>query len=80
MIKTEFKDCTVITIAHRLNTIINYDKVIVLKDGNIFEMDSPINLINNPNSEFYNMLLTQGDDYVNRMKLLITSENENNNI
>ena len=80
MIKTEFKDCTVITIAHRLNTIINYDKVIVLKDGNIFEMDSPINLINNQNSEFYNMLLTQGDDYVNRMKLLITSENENNNI
>ncbi len=56
MIKTEFKDCTVITIAHRLNTIINYDKVIILKDGSISEIDSPINLINNPDSEFYKML------------------------
>lgn len=30
MIRTEFKDTTVITIAHRLNTIIYYDKILVL--------------------------------------------------
>ena len=39
MIKTEFKDTTVITIAHRLNTIIGYDRVIVMKDGKIEEFD-----------------------------------------
>lgn len=33
MIKNEFKDSTVITIAHRLNTIINYDRILVLDDG-----------------------------------------------
>ena len=47
MIKTEFKECTVITVAHRLNTIINYDRVLVLKDGEVAEIDTPINLLNN---------------------------------
>ena len=47
MIKTEFKDCTVITIAHRLNTIMNYDRILVLKDGLVEEIDTPINLLNN---------------------------------
>lgn len=35
MIKTEFKDATVITIAHRLNTIIDYNKILVLDKGKI---------------------------------------------
>lgn len=33
MIRTEFKQTTVITIAHRLNTIIYYDKILVLDHG-----------------------------------------------
>ncbi|CDJ39823.1 hypothetical protein ETH_00040695, partial [Eimeria tenella] len=40
-IKTDFKDCTVITIAHRIETIVDYDKVMVLADGQIEEFDSP---------------------------------------
>jgi ABC-type multidrug transport system fused ATPase/permease subunit len=47
MIKTEFKECTVITVAHRLNTIINYDRILVLKDGQVAEIDTPLNLLNN---------------------------------
>ena len=39
------KDSTVITIAHRIKTIINYDKIIVLKNGEIVELDSPKNLL-----------------------------------
>ena len=34
-IRKKFKDCTVITIAHRLDKIIDYDKVLVLNDGEI---------------------------------------------
>ena len=34
-IKEAFRDCTVLTIAHRLHTILNYDQIIVLKDGEV---------------------------------------------
>ena len=41
-----------ITIAHRLNTIINSDRVLVLSYGEIKEYDSPQKLMQNPNSDF----------------------------
>lgn len=40
-----FKNATVLTIAHRLNTIINYDLVLVLGDGLIIESGSPSELL-----------------------------------
>ena len=40
-INQQLKDCTVITIAHRIKTIINYDKILVLNNGEIVEYDSP---------------------------------------
>ncbi|XP_076856191.1 ATP-binding cassette sub-family C member 3 isoform X1 [Brachyhypopomus gauderio] len=44
-IRTEFEDCTVFTIAHRLNTIMDYTRVLVLDKGQIAEFDTPTNLI-----------------------------------
>ena len=44
-INKELKGCTVITIAHRIKTIINYDKILVLNNGEIVEYDSPKNLL-----------------------------------
>lgn len=49
------KHSTVITIAHRIKTIINYDKILVLDYGEIKEFDSPANLIQNQNSLFYEL-------------------------
>ena len=48
IIQTEFRDSTVITIAHRLNTIINYDKILVLAHGQIAQYDSPQHLLQFP--------------------------------
>lgn len=44
-IRREFADRTVFTIAHRLNTIMDYDRVLVLDSGSIAEFDSPSNLL-----------------------------------
>ncbi|XP_074198909.1 ATP-binding cassette sub-family C member 3 isoform X2 [Camelus bactrianus] len=44
-IRTQFETCTVLTIAHRLNTIMDYTRVLVLDKGTVAEFDSPINLI-----------------------------------
>lgn len=44
-IRTQFEDCTVLTIAHRLNTIMDYMRVIVLDKGEILEYGSPSELL-----------------------------------
>lgn len=54
-ISTEFKDSTVITIAHRLNTILSYDKIMVLEKGEIAEFDEPLNLYHKKDSIFREM-------------------------
>ncbi|KAJ6454129.1 ABC protein [Mycena sanguinolenta] len=45
-IQTQFKDRTLICIAHRLRTIISYDRILVLDSGKIAEFDTPMNLFN----------------------------------
>ena len=47
VIRDKFKDSTVLTIAHRLNTIMDYDKVLVLDAGRVVEFDKPEVLIRN---------------------------------
>ena len=56
LITEEFKDSTVLTIAHRLNTIINSDKVLVVDQGQCAEYDSPQNLLKNKKSHFSKLL------------------------
>lgn len=44
-IRTQFEGCTVLTIAHRLNTIMDYTRVLVLDKGKIAEFDTPSRLL-----------------------------------
>ena len=54
-IRKEFSDCTIITIAHRLNTIIDSNRVLVLDHGSIAEFDTPDHLLANSESLFYSL-------------------------
>ena len=66
MIKTEFKTTTVITIAHRLNTIIQYDKILVLDNGKIVQFDTPLNLLNQEGI-FSTLIRSHGKDFEAKM-------------
>ncbi|OAD04591.1 hypothetical protein MUCCIDRAFT_139587 [Mucor lusitanicus CBS 277.49] len=60
-ITTEFKDSTILCIAHRLNTVIEYDRILVLDHGEILEFASPLDLLQDEDSAFYKMCRNSGE-------------------
>ncbi|KZP02645.1 P-loop containing nucleoside triphosphate hydrolase protein, partial [Athelia psychrophila] len=52
-ISHEFPDSTILTIAHRLRTVIVYDRVMILDQGRIVEFDKPAALLADRSSGFY---------------------------
>ena len=59
LIRTAFRGITVITVAHRIGTIKDYDEVIVLDQGQIAERGKPRLLLDDPDSLFSRMAASQ---------------------
>ncbi|KAJ1562778.1 hypothetical protein HK096_003457 [Nowakowskiella sp. JEL0078] len=59
-IRREFSDCTTLTIAHRINTVMDCDRILVLEKGNIVEFDRPAVLLENKLSIFYGLAKEAG--------------------
>eukprot|EP01101_Sappina_pedata_P002041 TRINITY_DN1228_c0_g1_i4.p1 TRINITY_DN1228_c0_g1~~TRINITY_DN1228_c0_g1_i4.p1 ORF type:complete len:928 (+),score=257.64 TRINITY_DN1228_c0_g1_i4:1147-3930(+) len=53
VMREEFKDKTILTIAHRISTIIDFDRVIVMGEGKLIEFDSPYNLLFKSNKSVF---------------------------
>ena len=52
-----FEGCTLITVAHKIKTILGYDKICVLNDGEIVETGSPMELISKKEGLFYDLYM-----------------------
>ncbi|XP_063678313.1 ATP-binding cassette sub-family C member 4-like isoform X2 [Bolinopsis microptera] len=59
-LRDKFSDCTVLTIAHRINTIIDSDRVMVMDAGLLVEFDHPAVLLKNSDSIFYDLVKETG--------------------
>jgi ATP-binding cassette subfamily C (CFTR/MRP) protein 1 len=60
-IRSEFAHCTRLTIAHRINTIIDSDRILVMDKGEVAEFDTPKNLVQRQNGLFLDMIKGTGE-------------------
>lgn len=75
MIRKCFRDKTVLTIAHRLDTIMDSDKILVLDDGNIAEYADPRTLVENKvGGKFYSLVHAEGRDNAERLISMIPED------
>jgi ABC-type multidrug transport system fused ATPase/permease subunit len=72
-VRTEFHDRTVLTIAHRLNTIMDSDKILVMGDGKVLEMESPSSLLKSRGA-FWQLVQSTGAASAEYLSKLATGE------
>jgi len=61
LIRKKFAHHTIIAVAHRLDTILDFDKVAVLDAGKLIEFESPYALLENQNSAFSRLYTSHGE-------------------
>lgn len=69
-IREKFIDCTVMTIAHRLHTVMDSDKILVMNFGKVEEFDTPFNLLNVKGGIFADMVNATGPSESKNLKLM----------
>ncbi|KAF9136648.1 Multiple drug resistance-associated protein-like transporter 1, partial [Mortierella sp. GBA39] len=60
-IRKEFKDRTILTIAHRIKTVMDSDKILVLEKGQVEEFEAPEQLVKNKESLFFKLARQAGE-------------------
>ncbi|KAJ8627273.1 hypothetical protein MRB53_020580 [Persea americana] len=75
-IREEFKSCTMLIIAHRLNTIIDCDRVLLLDAGQVLEFDTPEDLLLKEESAFSKMVRSTGAANAQYLRSLVLGDDE----
>ncbi|KAJ1698124.1 hypothetical protein LUZ63_006636 [Rhynchospora breviuscula] len=75
-IREEFKSCTMLIIAHRLNTVIDCDQLLLLSAGKVLEFDTPDNLLSTEDSAFSKMVQSTGASNAEYLKGLVFGNEE----
>lgn len=73
-IRNVFRDCTILTIAHRINTIIDADRILVMDAGEAKEFDTPKGLLANSNSIFSSMVDAYGEEQSRNLRRLVQQQ------
>ncbi|KAH9796199.1 ABC transporter C family member 2 [Citrus sinensis] len=76
-IREEFKSCSMLIIAHRLNTIIDCDRILVLDAGQVLEHDTPEALLLREDSAFSSMVQSTGPANAQYLRSLVFEGKEN---
>ena len=61
-LRERFSGATIISIAHRLDTVIEYDKIMLLSDGRLLEFGSPSDLLSNEHGQFLSLVKSTGEN------------------
>mmetsp|Transcript_133973 Transcript_133973/g.232584 ORF Transcript_133973/g.232584 Transcript_133973/m.232584 type:complete len:1411 (-) Transcript_133973:84-4316(-) len=72
-IRTAFAHCTVLTIAHRLRTIMDYDKVVVMDDGSVAEYGTPLQLLEHKGI-LHDMCASHGPQEYERLRAIAAGD------
>ena len=67
-VREAFSECTTLTIAHRLNTIMDSDKILFLDSGKVSEYDDPQTLLGNPSGDFSRLVEKTGKTQEKNLK------------
>jgi ATP-binding cassette subfamily C (CFTR/MRP) protein 4 len=73
MLRTSFRQTTLLTIAHRLHTIMDYDVVLVMDDGRAVEFGSPKVLLQDDNGIFTNLVEATGVESASALRKIANS-------
>lgn len=71
MLRTRFQDTTLLTIAHRLHTIMDYDLVLVMDQGRAAEFGSPRELLQEDDGLFTHLVNSTGEESARALKEMV---------
>ena len=68
VVRQRFRQSTILTIAHRLDTIIDYDTLLLMAEGRVAESGRPTDLLASEGSHFHRLVASGGEALVARLK------------